>query len=210
MRRLTKIENINMKTLRLVSVLLVLMCHSIVEMKASSSCWGVRYKPAFSTHCKDHCVEAVDDCVPGKSFSRPVGYYVAFQPGDQYATRPRHILLNPPGTTTPCKKQLNLMGVYSCMGSLGAEIAAGGVAATAAGEIATKLMSLTPIGRGVVIGAAVVVVVGSIDRLFGGPLKWCTYCEMLSCVDDVENTRPATPILIVDPTALTPLCPSRE
>jgi hypothetical protein len=33
---------------------------------------------------------------------------------------------------------------------------------------------------------------------------------MLSCVDDVENTRPATPILIVDPTALTPLCPNRE
>ena len=96
------------------------------------------------------------------------------------------------------------------MGSLGAEIAAGGVAATAAGEIVTKLMSLTPIGRGVVIGAAVVVVVGSIDRLFGGPLKWCTYCEMLSCVDDVENTLPAPPILIVDPTALTPLCPNRE
>jgi hypothetical protein len=96
------------------------------------------------------------------------------------------------------------------MGSLGAEIAAGGVAATAAGEIATKLMSLTPIGRGVVIGAAVVVVVGAIDSLFGGPLKWCTYCEMLSCVDEVENTLPAPPILIVDPTALTPLCPNRE
>lgn len=199
-----------MKKLKFASVLLVLMCHSIVEIKASSSCWGVRFRPPFKTACKDHCVEAVDDCVLGKSFSRPVGYYAAFQPGDQYATRPRQILLNPSGTTTPCKKQLNLMGVYSCMGSLGAEIAAGGVAATAAGEIATKLMSLTPIGRGVVIGAAVVVVVGAIDSLFGGPLKWCTYCEMLSCVDEVENTRPAPPILIVDPTALTPLCPNRE
>jgi hypothetical protein len=209
MRRLTIIKTINMKKLRLVSVLLVLMCHSIIEMKASSSCWGVRWRPPFKTSCKDHCVEAVDDCVPGKSVDTPA-YWIAFQPGDQYATRPRQILLNPSGTTTPCNKQLNLMGVYSCMGSLGAEIAAGGVAATAAGEIVTKLMSLTPIGRGVVIGAAVVVVVGSIDRLFGGPLKWCTYCEMLSCVDDVENTLPAPPILVVDPTALTPLCPNRE
>ena len=198
-----------MKKLKFVSVLLVLMCHSIVEIKASSSCWGVRFRPPFKTACKDHCVEAVDDCVPGKSVDTP-GYWIAFQPGDQYATRPRQILLNPSGTTTPCKKQLNLMGVYSCMGSLGAEIAAGGVAATAVGEIATKLMSLTPIGRGVVIGAAVVTVVGAIDSLFGGPLKWCTYCEMLSCVDEVENTRPAPPILIVDPTALTPLCPNRE
>lgn len=96
------------------------------------------------------------------------------------------------------------------MGSLLAEVAAGGAAVTVVGEIVTKLMNLTPMGRGVVIGAAVVGVVGAIDRLFGGPLKWCTYCEMMSCVDEVENTRPAMPILIVDPTALTPLCRNRE
>jgi hypothetical protein len=200
----------NMKTLRLVTVLLVLMCHSIIEMKASSSCWGVRYIPAFSTHCKDHCVEAVDDCVLGKSFSRPVGYYAAFQPGDQYATMPRQILLNPPGTTTPCAKEVNFGGVYKCLGSVFAESMAGGAAATKASEIATKLMNLTYFGRVVVVGAAVVSVVGAIDALFGGPLEWCTYCEMLSCVDDVKNTRPASPVLVVDPTALTPLCPNRE
>lgn len=190
-------------------MLLVLMCYSAIEMKASSSCWGVRWRPPFKTSCKDHCVGAVDDCVPGKSVDTP-GYWIAFQPGDQYATRPRQILLNPPGTTTPCKKQLNLPGVYSCVGSLWAEVAAGGAAVTVVGEIFTKLMNLTPMGRGVVIGPADVTVVGAIDSLFRGPLKWCTYCEMLSCVDEVENTCPATPILIVDPTALTPLCPNRE
>lgn len=208
-RGLKIIKTVNMKTLRLVAVLLVLMGYSVIEMKASSSCWGVRWRPPFKTSCKDHCVEAVDDCVPGKSVDTP-GYWIAFQPGDQYATRPRQILLNPSGTTTPCKKQLNLPGVYSCMGSLLAEVAAGGAAVTVVGEIVTKLMNLTPMGRGVVIGAAVVGVVGAIDRLFGGPLKWCTYCEMMSCVDEVENTRPAMPILIVDPTALTPLCRNRE
>ena len=96
------------------------------------------------------------------------------------------------------------------MGSLLAEVAAGGAAVTVAGEIVTKLLNLSLIGRGVVIGATVVAVVGAINRLVGGPLKWCTYCEMLSCVDDVENTLPAPPILVVDPTALTPLCPNRE
>jgi len=208
-RRLVKIKTIDMKTLRFVSVLLVLMCYSIVEIKASSSCWGVRWRPAFKTSCKDNCVEAVDDCVPGKSVDTP-GYWIAFQRGDQYATRPRQILLNPSGTTTPCKKQLNFDGVYNCVGSLLAEVAAGGAAVTVAGEIVTKLLNLSLLGRGVVIGATVVAVVGAINRLVGGPLKWCTYCEMLSCVDDVENTLPAPPILVVDPTALTPLCPNRE
>ena len=198
-----------MKTLRLVTVLLVLVYCSILEMKASSSCWGVRWRPPFQTSCKDHCVEAVDDCVPGKSVDTPA-YWIAFQPGDQYATMPRQILLNPPGTTTPCAKEVNFGGVYKCLGSVFAESMAGGAAATKASEIATKLMNLTYFGRVVVVGAAVVSVVGAIDALFGGPLEWCTYCEMLSCVDDVENTRPATPILVVDPTALTPLCPNRE
>lgn len=195
-----------MKTLRLVFVLLVFMYYSIIEMKASSSCWGVRYRPPLSTSCKDHCVEALDDCVPGKSFSRPLGYFVAFKPGDQYATMPRHVILNPSGTTTPCKKQLNPPGVYNCIGSVFLESMAGGAAATKAGKIATELMNLSLVGRAVVVGAAVVSLVGAIDSLFGGPLKWCTYCEMMSCVDDVENTLPAPPIAVVDPTDRTPLC----
>lgn len=194
-----------MKTLRLVSVLLVFVCYSIMETNASSSCWGVRWRAPFKTSCKDNCVEAVDDCVPGKSVDAP-GYWIAFRPGDQYATMPSLVILNPSGTTTPCKKQLNLPGVYNCMGSIFLEVSAGGAAATAAGAIVTKLMSLSLVGRAAVIGAAVVSVVGAIDSLFGGPLKWCTYCEMLSCVDEVENTLPAPPILVVDPTARTPLC----
>jgi hypothetical protein len=41
-----------MKKLKFASVLLVLMCHSIVEIKASSSCWGVRFRPPLKPLAK--------------------------------------------------------------------------------------------------------------------------------------------------------------
>ncbi len=190
-------------------MLLVLMCHSIVEMNASPSCWGVRFRPPFKTYCKDHCVEAVDDCVPGFYIDTP-GYWIAFQPGNQYATKPRHMLLNPSGMKTPCKKELNLPGVYNCLGSVMAEASAGGAAATAVRKITEALWKLPPVRQGLVISAAVVGVVTLIDSLFGGPLKWCTYCEMLSCVDDLETSHPTAPIFVVDPTALAAPCLNGE